>query len=346
VEDEMAIDESKKAVAVGILDFLTSCIKDGTIASEDRESVEVAIDCVSEVFDVKVEDKHAILGQESLVSLVDKLQKGEVSTPEESTELEAETSRVSEEDRTWAEKLKVEGNRFMAQQRFQDAVDSYTKAIERDGTNAVYYSNRSAAYSSIRESQKAADDAKKAIEIDPSYSKAYSRLGLALYSLGDAQGALEAYEKGIKAEGDSPSDGMRRGYETAKKRVQEDLENSVPSAADTPPVTSPDSTEQTSRGAGAGAGGMPDMSNLFGGGMGGLSQLMNNPQIAGMAQNLMSNPSALSGLLNNPAVQRMQERMGSGQMPSFGELMSDPALQDLARNFMGGQQRQDDEGNQ
>jgi hypothetical protein len=34
--------DSKKAVALGIVDFLNTCIRDGTIATDDKESVDVA----------------------------------------------------------------------------------------------------------------------------------------------------------------------------------------------------------------------------------------------------------------------------------------------------------------
>ena len=61
----------------------------------------------------------------------------------------------------------------------RDAIKSYTEAIKLDPTNAVYYSNRAAAYSSKNEHSSAVLDAEKAIEVDPSFVKAYHRLGCA-----------------------------------------------------------------------------------------------------------------------------------------------------------------------
>ncbi|ANB12321.1 Sgt2p [Sugiyamaella lignohabitans] len=366
----MSSSKTSRTVAVGILDFLTKSIANGTVSSEDADSVQVALECVSEVFNVSLDDKKELLGDESLTSIVEKFQSGvsattstnkgpggvsvaaaassKDGTPISVSVSSSSPSTPSEEDLKEAQKLKVEGNRFMAQQKFEEAVEAYTKAIAKEPRNAVYFSNRSAAYSSLRKSTEAADDARKALEIDPTYSKAYSRLGLALYSLGDAQGAMEAYANGIKSEGDSPSDGMKKGYETAKKRVEEELEASVPggSSDSTSNSRSVDASSAATASAGgasasAGAGGLPDLSalgNMFGGGGGmpNLSQLMSDPTISQMAQNLMSNPSALAGLMNNPSLQRMRERAQSGQMPNLSELMSDPSLQDMARNFMGG----------
>lgn len=53
----------------------------------------------------------------------------------------------------------------------------YSRAIELDGRNAVYYCNRAAAHSKLNQHQAAINDCKKAIVIDPSYSKAYGRMG-------------------------------------------------------------------------------------------------------------------------------------------------------------------------
>lgn len=83
----------------------------------------------------------------------------------------------SAEDKKAADALKGEGNSHMSARRYKEAIESYTKAINLDSMNPVYYSNRAAAYSSAEEHDNAIDDAKKAAEIDPSFVKAYSRLG-------------------------------------------------------------------------------------------------------------------------------------------------------------------------
>ena len=65
----------------------------------------------------------------------------------------------------------------MSAKKYDEAIASYTKAIELDPTNPVYYSNRAAAYSSKASHDEAVLDAEKAIEVDPSFIKAYHRLG-------------------------------------------------------------------------------------------------------------------------------------------------------------------------
>lgn len=69
------------------------------------------------------------------------------------------------------------GNDRLANKKFQEAIVSYSKAIDLNKSNAIYYSNRAAAYSHIGQHHKAIEDCKQAITIDPLYVKAYSRLG-------------------------------------------------------------------------------------------------------------------------------------------------------------------------
>lgn len=69
------------------------------------------------------------------------------------------------------------GNERLSNKKFQEAIASYSKAIELNATNAIYYSNRAAAYSHIGQHHRAIEDCKQAITIDPLYVKAYSRLG-------------------------------------------------------------------------------------------------------------------------------------------------------------------------
>lgn len=65
----------------------------------------------------------------------------------------------------------------MKQSRFEEASEAYSRAIALDSANAVYYSNRAAAYNKLLKYQNAVDDCQKALTLDQDYSKAYGRLG-------------------------------------------------------------------------------------------------------------------------------------------------------------------------
>lgn len=308
---------SHKDLALAIIKYLESSVSSKVVSEEFAESMDVAIDCIADAFEV---DKAASSKfDKSLLEIVNG-----AGVPQE-----AEKTVVDAETKAEADALKAEGNKAMAARDFETAVAKYTAAIDLDGSNVVYLSNRAAAYSSSSQHAKAVEDAESAIKLDACFAKAYSRLGLAQYALGNAKESMEAYKKGLDVEGSTPTDAMKRGYETAKKRVEEDLESSIATSE----------PEQASRSVpGAGAGGMPDFSSMFGGagGMPDFSSMMNNPQVMAAAQNLMSNPGALQGLMNNPALRQMAENMGGEN--GLGDLMNNPMMANMARQFMGGNQ--------
>ena len=236
-----------------------------------------------------------------------------------------------------AEALKSQGNSAMAARDFKGAIDFYTKALNITPLNPIYLSNRAAAYSASKQHKEAATDAEMSVAADPKYTKAWSRLGLARFALGDAKGSMEAYGKGIEYEGNGGSDAMKRGYETARRRVEEEEKEGT--AAD---VDSEDG-ESARSAPGGGTGGMPDLSSLagmLGGGRGGggpdLSSIMSNPMFASMAQNLMSNPDMMNNVLNNPRLRQMAESFtgggegrGGGGMPDISSLMQDPSIAEM-----------------
>lgn len=339
-------EQTKKDLALGIVDFLTSSISDGTVSADDKESVEVAIECLSDVFNVDLDNKTKVFGNQSLLTLFSAFQKLQASKESAKSAAAASedskpVSTVSDEDKAKAEVFKLEGNKAMGARSYPEAISAYTKAIELNPHNAIYHSNRAAAYSSSRDHEKAIVDANQALKVDPNYSKAYSRLGLAHYALGDPQASMEAYKNGLAIEGDKQSDAMKRGYETAKKRAEEELDAGSNTAdGESSALAESKAGDAADSSAAAGFGGFPDLAGLAGGAGGGfpdLSALMQNPQIAKMAQNFMSNPSALNDMMSNPQMRKMAESMqGGGGMPNMADLMSNPALQDMAKNFMGG----------
>ncbi|KAJ5086433.1 Small glutamine-rich tetratricopeptide repeat-containing protein 2 [Penicillium alfredii] len=338
----MAPTESKKRLALAIIDFLGTSAKDGTLTADDAESIEIAQSCIADTFKVDPTDEAAVkvaVGGQSLASIYSVYEKlRSKSSPQ------AGGAAQSQEDKPKAgapspesDKLKSEGNALMARKDYSGAIDQYTKALEIAPANPIYLSNRAAAYSASSQHDKAAEDAELAVSVDPKYSKAWSRLGLARFDMGDYNASKEAYEKGIEAEGNGGSDAMKRGLETSKRKLEE------ASRATEPPSEELD----TAPGASRGGGGMPDLSGLasmLGGGQGGggggmpdLGSMMNNPMFANMAQNLMSNPDMLSNLMSNPRLRQMAENFGQGGgMPDMSSLMSDPNIADMARNMMGG----------
>lgn len=256
-----------------------------------------------------------------------------------------------------AEAFKSQGNAAMQKKDYPVAIEFYSKAIALSPTNPIYLSNRAAAYSACHKHAEAQTDAEMAVAADPKYTKAWSRLGLARFVLGDVKGSVEAYGKGIEYEGNGGSEAMKKGYKTAKERLEQQEREKEEAGED---IDDFGSARGPGAGAGAGggaAGGMPDLSALagmLGGGRGGgggpdLSSIMSNPMFASMAQNLMSNPEAMNNIMNNPQLKQMAENFGlggggggagagaggragggaGGGMPDLASLMQDPNIAEL-----------------
>ncbi|KAK3626041.1 Small glutamine-rich tetratricopeptide repeat-containing protein 2 [Elasticomyces elasticus] len=380
-----------KRLALSIIDFLSTSLKDSSLTPEDADSIEIAQNCIAECFHVDPTDSTAMkeaVGGQNLLSIygVYEKMKGQSKAPTTSTPSSSskessggaaslpkkgETGGPTDE----SERLKGNGNTAMQRKDYKGAIQLYTEALKIAPLNPIYLSNRAAAYSANNQHDLAKNDAELATATDPKYTKAWSRLGLSCFALGDAKAAMEAYQKGIEAEGNGGSDAMKKGYETAKRKVEESSSNPTPDLDD-----SDDDDEQSrSGGAGAGSGmpdlsalagmmggnsggGMPDLSALAGmmggggrgGGMPDLGALMQNPMMRQMAQGLMSNPEMMSGLMNNPQLRNMMgggggapaaggdagaaggAGAGRGGMPDIGALLQNPAIADMARQFMGG----------
>ncbi|KIH87083.1 hypothetical protein SPBR_05067 [Sporothrix brasiliensis 5110] len=357
---------SKQRLALAICDFLSTSASDGTIAADERDSVEVAITCVAESFKVDPADKAAVkeaVGGQSLEKIYAVYEKlrgaGGAGGPGSSSTASASASssapagaaaaapstpvEPSAATKKEAEGLKSKGNAAMAQKDYASAIALYTQALGLHPTNAIYLSNRAAAHSAAKDHASARTDAEAAVAIDPHYTKAWSRLGLAKFALGDARGAMDAYQQGIAYEGNGGSDAMKKGYETAKRRVDELAEEEEEqSSRDAVSASAPGT------GGGAGAGGVPNLGDLAsmlrgggaGGGAGGapdFASIMNNPMFAAAAQDFMDNPERMANLLGNPRVRELASQFGGGGgLPDLSALMSDPSIANLARDFMRG----------
>jgi serine/threonine-protein phosphatase 5 len=107
----------------------------------------------------------------------------------------AAQSPSDQKDLAQAETLKNDANEFFQSGKYDKAVETYSKAIELNGNSAIYYSNRSFAYSRLEQYGAAVTDATKAIDLDKTYLKAYYRRGSANLALGKYKEALKDFRK-------------------------------------------------------------------------------------------------------------------------------------------------------
>lgn len=99
-----------------------------------------------------------------------------------------------------AEEKKAAGNNALKEGKFEAAAALYSEAIALDGTNHVYYSNRSNALVQLKRYQEALADAERTVELDPKFARGYGRKGVALFYLQRYEEAAAAYSKGLELE--------------------------------------------------------------------------------------------------------------------------------------------------
>lgn len=76
----------------------------------------------------------------------------------------------------------------------------FTEAIALDGTNHIFFSNRSGAKLALGDAKGALADARRCVDLKPDWVKGYGRVGAASLALKDYTGAIAAYAAGLAKE--------------------------------------------------------------------------------------------------------------------------------------------------
>ncbi|XP_020088784.1 serine/threonine-protein phosphatase 5 [Ananas comosus] len=117
-----------------------------------------------------------------------------------------------------AEELKLLANEAFKANKFSQAIELYSQAIELNDKNAVYWANRAFAHIKREEYGSAVQDATKAIEIDPQYSKGYYRRGAAYLAMGKFKEALKDFQQVKRIRPNDPD--ATRKLKECEKAVQ------------------------------------------------------------------------------------------------------------------------------
>jgi small glutamine-rich tetratricopeptide repeat-containing protein alpha len=260
---------------------------------------------ILQVFQQAIEDKQKNLTpekDEKFAAFVDLLAKkgyfngAEPGTDDHNTRMAKARDRFNQRNNPYeglsADQLKTKGNELMGQSKYKEAIAYYTKAIELEPTNHIFFANRAAAHTHIKDYRLAIMDCEKSISINENYSKAFSRLGTALFYDGNYTRAVDAYTKASELEPENES------YKADLKQAEEKLKASGQAV--------PMGGMPNMFGGAGGAGGMPDFSQM--------SQMMQNPAFMNAATQMMQNPE-FSSLVAN-----MAGKFGGGGMANPEEL--------------------------
>lgn len=202
---------SANRLVFAILQYFDDQQRSPELSPAAIESLEVASQCLESAYGISIRDVEAAALYQMPSSLPDIFSAGlmHLSVPS-----------ASVADKELGEKLKAEGNEFMKQEQYQEAVDRYSGAILLDGRNAVYYCNRAAAYGKLSDHQRSIEDCTKALDLDPKYCKAYARKGLAHTALGQHGEAHECYRRAL--EFDPINEGYRDNLRRSEQSMREE----------------------------------------------------------------------------------------------------------------------------
>ncbi|KAJ7996626.1 hypothetical protein DPEC_G00239000 [Dallia pectoralis] len=176
---------------------------------------------------------------------------------------------------------KNKGNECFQKGDYPSAMKHYSEAIRRNPNDAKLFSNRAACYTKLLEFQLALKDCEDCIKLDPSFIKGYTRKAAALEAMKDFSKAMAAYDKALELDPNS-----KEATEGAHRCMMNQH------------VRNDDSPEDVKRRA------MADPE---------VQQIMSDPAMRMILEQMQKDPQALSDHLKNPGIaQKIQKLIDVG----------------------------------
>merc|ERR1712038_972818 len=191
-------------------------------------------------------------------------------TPEYKSNLsEVEAAIKKQEEEAYinpelADQEKLKGNDFFKKGDWANAVKHYTEALKRNPKDAKIYSKLNAFDLVIK-------DCDASIALDPGFVKAYLRKANVLKAMGQTQKAMDVYSKAMEL--DPNSDEAKNGYKDCAVRQYQGNRGSNPEEVRARAMNDPE-----------------------------VQQIMSDPAMRMILEQMQSDPQAVQEHLQNPAI--------------------------------------------
>ncbi|GIY03616.1 hypothetical protein CDAR_482621 [Caerostris darwini] len=180
----MSDADPTRRLVIAIIDFLQNQLASrNDLSLEDRDSLAIAVECLEMAYGL---ENSEFIQRRPLLDMF-----MQVACP------------VSIQNKLQAETFKQSGNAKMLQSQYGEADEDYSRAIELDRWNAMYFCNRAGARIKMQQYFEAISDCRQALLLNPDYAKAYARMGQSYALMNRPRRAARCYRQALELEPDN-----------------------------------------------------------------------------------------------------------------------------------------------